>query len=160
MNARNLPPTVSQLTDDGWLSPHFGQLQARVDRVRAMAARLTGGKQSLWDWATGHRWFGLHREADGSWVYRDWAPHADGLALVGDFSDWKEKDAFRARRLEAPGQWEVRMPAEALKHGQHYRVRIGWPGGCGAIGFPGRFIASWRLVRSTRVLSGSHFWRQ
>ncbi len=123
-----LPPTRSRLADDGWLSPHLPAIGARRDRTLAAVDRLTGGA-SLWDWSQGHQWFGLHRDADGSWVYRDWAPNATGLALIGDCSGWAEHDRFRARRVNENGEWELRLPADALVHGQHYRVKMEWSGG-------------------------------
>ena len=126
----SLPPARCRLSDDGWLSPHFPAIAARRDRTQAAEGKLTRGIP-LWEWSQGHQWFGLHREADGSWVYRDWAPHATGLGLTGDFSGWEENAKFRARRITESGEWELRLPADAIAHGQHYRVIMEWPGGKG-----------------------------
>ncbi len=125
-----LPPARCRLSDDGWLSPHFPAIADRCDRTLAVEKELTGGIP-LWEWSQGHQWFGLHREAGGSWVYRDWAPHATGLGLTGDFSGWQEGEKFRARRMTESGEWELRLPADAIVHGQHYRVIMEWPGGKG-----------------------------
>lgn len=51
--------------------------------------------------------------------------------LVGDFSDWKISSDFQARRISDKGEWELRIAAGLLKHGQHYRVEMKWPGGGG-----------------------------
>ena len=120
----------ARLFDDGWLSPHFAALRERGRRALETAHRLTRG-ESLWDWAQGHKWFGLHQEADGSWVYRDWAPYATALSLVGEFNDWSPGDAWRARRTNDRGEWELRIPPGILHPGQRYRVRMLWPGGAG-----------------------------
>ena len=125
-----LPPTRGRLTDDGWLSPHFHAINARRERALTAARELTEGT-SLWDWSQGHQWFGLHRGSDGSWTYRDWAPNATGLVLIGDFSGWVEHDKFRARPVNERGEWELRLPAGALVHGQHYRVKMEWADGSG-----------------------------
>jgi len=124
-----LAPAAALLRDDGWLSPHFSTIAARKVRAAEAAARLTGG-QSLWEWAAGHHWYGLHRTADG-WVYRDWAPHATALWLCGDFSGWERNGQYHARRTNDHGDWELRLPAGAMEHGQHYQVEMEWPGGGG-----------------------------
>ncbi len=127
---KDSPAPRARLFDDGWLTPHFPALRERHRRAQETAHRLTRG-EALWNWAQGHKWFGLHREPNGTWVYRDWAPNAASLALVGDFNGWQERPEFQARRVNERGEWELRMPAEALSAGQHYRVRMTWPGGGG-----------------------------
>ena len=42
----------------------------------------------LQDFATGHLYFGLHKEKN-FWVFREWAPNAIEVYLVGDFSNWE-----------------------------------------------------------------------
>jgi 1,4-alpha-glucan branching enzyme len=128
MNAN--PHSRARLFDDGWLTPHFPAIRERHRRAQETGHRLTRG-ESLWDWAQGHKWFGLHREPGGTWVYRDWAPNATALMLVGDSNDWEEREEYQARRMNERGEWEVRLPAGALVPGQHYRVRMKWPGGGG-----------------------------
>ncbi len=124
-------PAWSRLHEDGWLAAHFPAIDARRRETLRVKDQLAGAHGSLWEWATGHHWYGLHRQQDGSWVYRDWAPNATRLALVGDFSRWEVGDAFTARRVNDHGDWELVMPADAMKAGQHYRVRMWWPEGCG-----------------------------
>ncbi len=124
------PNPRPRLFDDGWLAPHFPAIRERQRRARETAQRLTGGA-SLWDWAQGHKCFGLHRGPNGSWVYRDWAPGATGLSLTGDFNNWRPDESFRAKRMNAAGEWGLILPAGALQPGQHYRVLMEWPGGSG-----------------------------
>ena len=92
--------------------------------------RLTGGRQPLTDFAGGHEYFGLHRTADG-WTFREWAPNADAVFLVGGFSDWQPSGRYELERLSDGGEWEIRLPPHALAHGDLYRLRIRWPGGEG-----------------------------
>ncbi|MBL9144487.1 MAG: alpha amylase C-terminal domain-containing protein [Verrucomicrobiaceae bacterium] len=124
-----LPP-IASLKDDGWLAPHRPVLVARRDRARALRLALakTG---TLADFATGHQHFGLHREADGSWVYRDWAPNARALYLIGECNGWQEQPAFCATRVNEHGEWELHMAPDALHHGQLYRIRMHWENGSG-----------------------------
>lgn len=126
----SLPP-IASLAEDGWLTPHRPVLLARRQRANAMEQRLTNGR-SLAEFATGHEYYGLHRQTDGSWVYRDWAPNASSLALIGPFSNWKVEPAYTADALNDRGDWELRLPAEALRHEDLYRVHMEWPDGEGA----------------------------
>lgn len=125
----SLPP-IAKLAEDGWLAPHQPVLEARRQRAHTLLQRLTGGG-SLTEFASGHLHYGLHRRSDGSWVYRDWAPNATGLALVGPFSSWKVEPAYEAEQVNDRGDWELVLPAEALRHLDLYRVRMTWPDGEG-----------------------------
>ena len=118
---------VDDFSQDAWLEPWRGVFVERGARIAAIVREIGG---DLADFAQGHKHFGLHRRADGAWVYRDWAPNATALVLVGDFSNWQERGEFFAQ-AQGSGCWELVMPAEALQHGQHYRVKMHWPGGQG-----------------------------
>lgn len=122
-------PPVASLREDGWLSPHFAALESRCSRAKALRERLA--PRGLCDFAQGHKYFGLHREASDAWVYRDWAPNATSLCLIGPFSDWQESEEFAARRVNDHGEWELRLPSETLRHGDLYRLRLHWPSGAG-----------------------------
>jgi 1,4-alpha-glucan branching enzyme len=123
-------PSTASLADDGWLSPHLPDIAARGLRVVALRERLVG-QGSLLEFARGHEHYGLHRSKDGSWVYRDWAPFATALHLIGPFSDWQERAEFAAQRVNDHGDWELHLPAGVLEHGMLYQLYLRWPGGAG-----------------------------
>ncbi|MBN1557886.1 MAG: 1,4-alpha-glucan-branching enzyme, partial [Lentisphaerae bacterium] len=118
------------LSDDPWLDPYRDALRRRAARAAEAAVRLADGHSTLADAAAGHEYFGLHRRG-GEWIFREWAPHAAGICLVGEFSNWVPQDAFRCRRTEAPGVWELRLPGGALRHGMLYRLHVAWENGGG-----------------------------
>jgi len=119
---------VASLRDDPYLDPYRSAIEARRVYAGELEQRLTGGRTSLAEFACGHEHYGLHRIADG-WVFREWAPNAEAVSIVGDFSGWEETADLR---LEREGHdWVGRFPAGALAHGNHYRLRIHWPGGSG-----------------------------
>ncbi len=91
--------------------------------------RLGPGAQLL-AFANAHQFYGLHRTANG-WVIREHAPNATAIFLTGDATQWQELPAYEFHRLATPGDWELRLPAEALQHGQHYQLRLRWSGGEG-----------------------------
>jgi 1,4-alpha-glucan branching enzyme len=75
-----------------------------------MREQITEGRMDLLDLASGHEYFGLHRTAEG-WVFREWAPNATAVYLLGDFCGWNEDPAFALTRLDDDGQWEIFLPA-------------------------------------------------
>ncbi|MEI8351334.1 MAG: alpha amylase C-terminal domain-containing protein [bacterium] len=102
-----------------------------MDLVQATETRLTGGTMLLQDFAAGHEYFGLHREPDGQWILREWAPNACSIALIGDFNGWKPADGYYFRRQGANGVWELRLPANRMKHHDLFKLLVAWPGGSG-----------------------------
>lgn len=121
---------LATLEDDPYLDPYRADLQRRAALAQDLADRLTGGKIALKDFASAHTYYGMHRTAEG-WVFREWAPHADAMYLIGDRTEWRKNEVYRARRLDDHGRWELRLPPEALAHGDLYRLHLNWPGGEG-----------------------------
>jgi len=115
---------------DPYLSPYLPVIQHRLEKVRIMDQRLTSGHMELADFASGHEYFGLHREG-AEWVFREWAPNATAISLIGDFSDWQKKGDFSLQKMGENGNWEVRLPEEKLRSGQLYKLLMRWPGGDG-----------------------------
>jgi len=115
---------------DPYLSPYLPIVQRRLEKVRSGEQRLTSGRMDLTDFASGHEYFGLHREG-GEWVFREWAPNADAISLIGDFNEWRERKDFSLQKIGDSGNWEVRLPGEKLQSCQLYKLLIHWPGGSG-----------------------------
>jgi 1,4-alpha-glucan branching enzyme len=91
---------------------------------------LTVDGRSLPDFASGHEYFGLHF-SHNEWVFREWAPHATSITLIGDMTDWKESPRFRMERINSDGVWKIRLPSGEMGHGDHYRLRLRWADGEG-----------------------------
>ncbi len=53
-------------------------------------------------------YLGSHK-ADGGWVFRVWAPHAEAVSVTGDFCAWKD-DVHPMRRVSENGVWETFVP--------------------------------------------------
>lgn len=113
---------------DPWLAPHEPAIKAREAYISSTLEKVLDGKSPA-DFALGFLHFGLHRTAAG-WTFHEWAPNATRLVLVGEFSDWQEREEF-ALRPGVHGEWSVDLPENALHHGQKYKLRVYWPGGDG-----------------------------
>jgi 1,4-alpha-glucan branching enzyme len=123
-------PKLAKLSDDPWLEPYLGQLRQRADHIRWVEGRLTGNHMTLDEFANAHEYYGLHFR-DGKWFFREWAPNATAIYLVGDFSKWQQLDEFALNYGDGNGVWEIELPADKIKHGQLYKLKMYWPGGEG-----------------------------
>jgi len=118
------------LSEDPYLTPYKKTIRRRLLKTMETESRLTQGKKSLADFAAGHEHFGMHFR-NNEWIFREWAPYATRIYLIGDMTNWQEKKDFALHRITQDGGWEIRLSQDKLKHGDHYRLRIHWPGGEG-----------------------------
>ncbi len=145
------PAHIGLVKNDSYLAPYEDAIRGRHEHALWKMNQLTqDGKLSLSDFANGYNYYGLHRTKDG-WVFREWAPNATEIFLIGDFNDWKEQEAYQCQRLEGTGNWELILPEDALQHGQYYKMRVHWQGG------EGERIPAWaqRVVQddATKIFS-------
>ena len=114
---------------DPWLAPFKEAIDARQARILGMKKHIAGdGKLS--DAVNNHLFYGLHRCADGSWVFREWAPNATKIYLIGDCNNWKKTEAYALKPI-GNGNWQLTIPEMFLNHGELYKLWIEWPGGAG-----------------------------
>ena len=73
-------------------------------------------------------YYGLHRKDDGSWVFREYAPNATRIYLVGQFNNWRRTGGY-ALHPSGNGDWELSLPEMFMHHGDLYKLFVEWPGG-------------------------------
>ena len=122
---------VTRLCDDPFLAPYAECLRARSEWAKRRIADLAEDGVSLSRFAGAHEYYGLHRADGGGWVFREWAPNAKEIWLVGDFSNWEKNPRFKLERLPGRDVWEGRFPFRSIRHGQFYRLEMVWEGGSG-----------------------------
>ena len=126
------PKHIGIVANDPWLEPFENAIQGRHDHALWMIDHLTnGGKMKLSDFATGYLYYGLHRNEKGEWIFREWAPNATEIYLIGDFNKWKESPKYALKKSKNGQDWEIKLPKTALKHGDLYKMLVKWPGGQG-----------------------------
>ena len=131
MKAKITTPKLKLIENDPWLEPFSAAIEGRYQRVLDKELELTGGKMSLTDFASGHMYFGLHRTRKG-WVFREWAPNAKDIYLIGDFNNWQVKPEYRLKKVKrSNGVWELELKAEEMKHGDLFKMKVYWEGGDG-----------------------------
>ncbi len=121
--------TLAIIKNDPWLKPFAAAIEGRHQDAINKERELIAAEGSLKAFANAYNYFGLHR-TDTGWVFREWAPNATGITLVGDFSGWKEYRKY-ALKPKAGGVWEIKLKKDDLHHGDLYKMVVCWEGGCG-----------------------------
>ncbi|MDR0834880.1 MAG: alpha amylase C-terminal domain-containing protein [Candidatus Symbiothrix sp.] len=138
------------IKDDPWLDPYKAAIEGRYAYFLQREKELTqDGKVSLSDFADGYLYFGLHKTGSG-WVFREWAPRAAAIYLIGDFNHWTELPEYQLQPV-GNGVWEISLPDDKLHHGDLYKLNMHW-GDCS-----GERIPAWaqRVVQddNTHIFS-------
>ena len=116
---------------DPWLEPFEDAIKGRHEHALWKINQFTdNGKSTLSEFASGHLYFGLHKLTRG-WVFREWAPNASEIYLIGDFNGWKESPKYKLKHIEGTGNWELKLSEKAIKHGDFYKMKVKWNGGEG-----------------------------
>ena len=121
--------TLAIIRHDPWLEPFADAINGRHEDAVRKEKELTGKGGNLVDFANAHKYFGLHKDKKG-WVFREWAPNATAITMIGTFSSWEEKDDYRLTPI-GNGVWEINLPKNAIHHGDLYKLIVEWDGGRG-----------------------------
>ncbi len=107
---------------DEYLLPFETDIDQRMENYKNKRRELLGNSKTLKDFANGHEYFGFHKTAKG-WYYREWAPAADELYLVGDMNGWKS-DELKMKKL-GNGVFEIFLKGtDSLYDGCHVKVLV------------------------------------
>jgi len=105
-----------------YISEYYHDIERRVALYHETRRRLVMSHEKLSSIANMHEYYGFHRE-NGGWYYREWAPSAHQIYLIGDFNHWN-KTSHPLKRLP-DGSWEIFLPGEkALWDGCNVKVVV------------------------------------
>ncbi|MBS7237303.1 MAG: alpha amylase C-terminal domain-containing protein [Bacteroidaceae bacterium] len=122
--------TLQLIKSDKWLQPYGEAITGRHLHALNQIKELTNGEKTISDFASGYLYFGLHHINNKGWTFREWAPNAAKIFIVGDFNNWRESQEYELKRIEN-GIWEIFLPENSMKHGDFYKLRVYWNGGSG-----------------------------
>eukprot|EP00208_Stichococcus_sp_RCC1054_P002995 CAMPEP_0206143896 /NCGR_PEP_ID=MMETSP1473-20131121/22240_1 /ASSEMBLY_ACC=CAM_ASM_001109 /TAXON_ID=1461547 /ORGANISM="Stichococcus sp, Strain RCC1054" /LENGTH=642 /DNA_ID=CAMNT_0053539511 /DNA_START=296 /DNA_END=2220 /DNA_ORIENTATION=- len=110
---------------DPQLEPFSDHLRYRFDQYRRVKADIEQAEGSLAKFAKGYEIFGFSRDGTAT-VYREWAPTAKAVHLIGDFNCWSWNTPLERGHY---GVWSVRLPdgndgVPAVPHGSRVKVRL------------------------------------
>jgi 1,4-alpha-glucan branching enzyme len=136
----NLPPPAQPdwrsandgtrlIADEPTLHDFAPALRWRYSRYRQALERLAPLGGLTGEVSTAHHYYGFHRgvlHGKPGVFYREWAPGAHQLRLIGDFNDWNRLDTPMTR--DQWGNWHVFLPDEThghrLTHGSRVKVHV------------------------------------
>ncbi len=116
---------------DPTLWSHAGHIKERYNRYCNLRYAIDTNEGGLDKFSQGYKHFGFnrgtHEGKEGIW-YREWAPNAKALALVGDFNDWEPQADHWALKNEF-GVWELFLAdldggKSAIAHRSRVKCRI------------------------------------
>ena len=125
---KNMKKSLPIIKDDPWLQPFAPAIEGRHEDALKKMKELAG-KGKLCDFANAYNYYGLHR-TDNGWTFREWAPNATDIYIVGPFNEWTECEPYRMKRL-TDGNWEINLPERAMAHGDLFKLHVHWNGGWG-----------------------------
>ncbi len=108
---------LTRLADDPCLAPYMEIVCRRAEQAASVEEKLTAAAGDLANFAQGHEHFGMHRKGD-RWVFREWAPGADALFVIGDLSGWRESEESPQLRSFRGQCWRL-PPARLRRPGWH-----------------------------------------
>lgn len=124
MAAKSTPILVK---NDPWLSPYESDINDRIQRYKERKKELEKKFGSLDAFASGYEYLGFNYDKiKKGWWYREWAPHAHALHLIGDFNSW-DRDNNPMEKGE-DGIWEVFLDdktyGQRLLHESSVKVQV------------------------------------
>ena len=116
-------PLPQLVMDDPWLEPYAEEVQNRIDRFRSRQKLLNKTYGSLKAFASAYQCMGLHYRPDSdTWTYREWAPRARSLHLIGDFNQWNRESHPMSK--DEKGIWSIELAGSELQSGSFFKVQV------------------------------------
>lgn len=114
------------IQDDPWLAPYEREISERMARLRDYCAHIEQAYGGLDLYAKGYHFYGFNYDPEQKgWWYREWAPAAAALSLVGDFNNW-DRQAHPMEK-DPSGVWTLFLPDQdnpGLTHGSKLKVHV------------------------------------
>ena len=114
---------------DPWLAPYKEAIDARHRRI-VEAWKDIAVDGSLSRGLNNHLYYGMHKTAEGNWIFREWAPNATKIYLIGEFNNWKRTEAYALKPVGG-GNWEIEVNSMFISDRTYYKLYVEWPGGGG-----------------------------
>lgn len=107
---------------DPWLKDYENDINLRMNEFDKEKNRILNNGQTLKDFANAHQYYGFHKVKNG-WIYREWAPNAQSLYLIGDFNNW-DRHSHPLKKIN-DGDWEIFIKGiRTLAHKSRIKVLV------------------------------------
>ncbi len=89
---------------DDRLREFASDIELRMSNYDRKKSELLADGMTLTDFANGHEYYGFHKTKTG-WYYREWAPAAEKMYLMGDMNGWNHTSL--PMKNIGGGNWEI-----------------------------------------------------
>lgn len=96
---------------DKYLKPYEADINLRMENYNKKKNQLLKNGETLNDFANAHHYYGFHKTKKG-WYYREWAPGADALYIMGDMNGWN-KTSLPMKNIGG-GVYEILLSGENI----------------------------------------------
>jgi 1,4-alpha-glucan branching enzyme len=113
--------------EEDWLSDYADDILHRYQRYLDALKDIDLHYGSILEFARAHEYYGINFDNfRNGWVYREWAPAAYNLFLMGDFNGWNKYS--HPLKKNHRGDWEIFLPFDEYKgsivHGSKIKVHV------------------------------------
>ncbi len=114
---------------DPYLAPFSATIEARHRKLMITKQELAGYGKTLASVMNNHLYYGV-RLYEGKVYFREWAPNATAIYLIGELNGWQKSEQYRLQNM-GNGNWELALPADQVPHGMLFKWLVEWKGGSG-----------------------------
>jgi 1,4-alpha-glucan branching enzyme len=102
------------------LKDYKNQIVNSIDHYQKIKEKIECN-QNIGSFANGYLYFGFHHEGD-HWIFREWAPAADEINLIGDFNHWN-RSSHPLKNIGS-GIWEITLSGTEMYHTSKIKLQI------------------------------------
>lgn len=150
MKNTNTPFSSQTLIDvDPWLQGYEKEIKQRIHNYDLTVENIELHSKNIIEFSSTHKYLGFHiNESRTEITYREWAPAAKAIHLIGDFNNWnREANPLSPMHNPPPqwainhGLWEIKLPyhdgpKESAPAGHLYhlaKIKINLTGAMGSV---------------------------
>lgn len=117
---KNIPQLVK---DDPWLEPYTHEIKDRIKRFEKRKKGIEESHGSLKKFSKSYTRLGINHDAKKQgWWYREWAPKAKSLALIGEFNNWnRDSHPLKKKKNDI---WEIFVSEKELTENSLVKVHV------------------------------------
>ncbi|KAK9461441.1 glycoside hydrolase superfamily [Lipomyces oligophaga] len=116
---------------DPWLEPFKADLVARHNRAQKSIKDFEDKEGGIVRFSEGYKYFGFNVLDNNDIIYREWAPNAERMFLIGEFNNW-DRTSHEMKKNQY-GVFEISLPAingnPSIAHNTKIKITLLLPTG-------------------------------
>ncbi len=120
---------IKLIEKDKYLEPFRKNIEEILSEYEIKENKILKKNKILSKSVNDYLYFGFHYDENFAY-FREWAPNATNIWLIGDFNNWQKDNFYKFSQLEN-GNWELKIAKSKIKHKDLYKLIISWNGGEG-----------------------------